>query len=186
MGYSFTNFLPTIVKQYNYSTISTQLHAVPPFAAAWVFSILLSFLSSRLSHALTPILFSLSLAIAGAGILLNIEHLPRANSIHIQYAALFLVAMGLFGALPIALCWFVMNLEGHFDRAVGTAWMICFGNIGGIPAVFSFQSKDAPLYHRGYIVVMFGLCLCTVSAILYGVGVYTENRRRPKGQKLLF
>lgn len=96
--------------------------------------------------------------------------------------------MGLFAALPVALCWYVMNLAGHFERAVGTAWMICIGNIGGIVAVFSFQADDAPRYHKGYSVVIFGLCLTAASAIAYAVGCHVENRsrgRRGGGVKLL-
>ncbi|KAI9881439.1 MAG: hypothetical protein M1830_000001, partial [Pleopsidium flavum] len=123
VGYSLTYFLPTIVKGFKYSAIETQLHSVPPFAAAWVFSVLTCFAAAKARHALSFVLFPLCLAFAGVGILLNVH-----TNVHLEYAAIFLVTMGLFGALPVALCWYVMNLEGHFERAVGTGWMICFGN----------------------------------------------------------
>ena len=87
-----------------------------------------------------------------------------------MYAATFLVTMGLFGGLPIALMWYIMNQEGHMMRSLGSAWMIGVGNLGGIVATFSFLSKDAPTYHTGYSLVMFGTVLAATCAILYGVG----------------
>lgn len=77
-----------------------------------------------------------------------------------------------------------MNLEGHFERAVGSGWMISFGNIGGIVAVFSFLATDAPEYHTGYSVCVFGLCLVGSCAIAYGTGCFFENKKRPIARKL--
>ena len=128
-------------------------------------------------------LFPFCIALAGVGILLNVH-----KNVHVEYAAVFFVAMGLFGALPTALYWYIMSLEGHFERAVRAAWMIGFGNIGGIVATFSFLAVDAPLYHKGYSIVTFGLCLCASASIANAVGFYLENRRRGgtrSGPKLL-
>ena len=135
------------------------------------FSILNCFAAARSRHALGFVLFPLCIALAGAGILLDVH-----EDVHLEYADVFLVTMGLFAALPMALCWYVMNLAGHFERAVGTGWMICFGNIGGIVAVFSFLADDVPRYHKGYSVVIFGLCLAAASAIAYAVGCHFENQ----------
>ena len=183
VGYSLTYFLPSVVKSFHYSAIQTQLYSVPPFAAAWLFSILNCFAAARAWHALGFVLFPLCIAFAGAGILLDVH-----EDVHLEYAGIFPVTMGLFAALPVALCWYVMNLAGHFERAVGTGWMVCFGNIGGIVAVFSFLADDAPRYHKGYSVVIFGLCLTAASAIAYAVGCHVENQspgRRGGGVKLL-
>lgn len=119
-------FLPTIVKGLKFSKIETQLHSVPPFAAAWSFSILNCFIAAKARHALSFVVFPLCLAFAGVGIFWN----TTKNS-HLEYAAVFLITVGLFAALPVALCWYVMNLEGHSDRAVGTGWMISFGKYRG-------------------------------------------------------
>ena len=180
VGYSLTYFLPTIVRGFKYSTIGTQLHSVPPFAAAWAFSILVCFTAARARHALTFVLLPLFLALAGAGILFTVH-----SNVHLEYAAVFLVSMGLFAALPVALCWYVMNLQGHFQRAVGTGWMICGGNVGGFVAVFSFPANDAPRFHTGYSVVVFGLCLTATAAMAYAVACYLENKKRGAGKKLL-
>ena len=175
VGYSLTYFLPTILKGYKYSVIGTQLHSVPPFVAAYAFSLILSFISAKANHRAGFVLFPLLIALTGVGILLNVH-----NNVSLEYAAVFLVTMGLFSALPIALCWYIMNLDGYFDRAVGSAWMIGFGNIGGIVATFSFQAADAPFYHKGYSVVAFGLCLTAASSVAYGSACYVGNRQNAR------
>lgn len=168
-GYAY--FSPTIIQTYGYSPISTQLHSVPPFAVAFVFSLLIAFASDKLQHRFLFILTSLVLAISGAAILLS----TRRN-LPVQYAALFLLAMGIFAAMPIVICWFTMNLRGHHARSVGTAWQIGFGNIGGLLAPFAFLPRDAPYYRTGYILVVCFLCLALVSAAGYLLSVLSKNR----------
>lgn len=93
-----------------------------------------------------------------------------------MYAATFLITAGLFGGLPIAIVWYLMSLRGHLRRAIGSGWMIGFGNIGGIVATFSFESSDAPLYHKGYSIITFGVVLAAASAVAFGVGRYLEKK----------
>lgn len=73
----------------------------------------------------------IAMAIAGFAILLAT---PTPANTSLEYAALFLVTMGVYSALPVTVCWFNMNLAGYHRRAVGSAWQIAFGNIGGIVA----------------------------------------------------
>jgi hypothetical protein len=88
--------------------------------------------------------------------------------------------MGTYTAMPIIVCWFNMNLGGHHRRAIGTAWQVGFGNIGGIIATYSFLSTDAPYYTKGYGIGIAFVCLSAVSCILYAAIITWENRRRDK------
>ncbi len=88
--------------------------------------------------------------------------------------------MGTYTAMPIIVCWFNMNLGGHHRRAIGTAWQIGFGNIGGIIATYSFLSTDAPNYTKGYSIGIAFVCLSGVSCIAYAIAITWENRRRDK------
>ena len=74
-------------------------------------------------------------------------------------------------------CWYVMNLRGHVERSIGTAWMIGFGNVGGIVATFAFLSKDAPRYISGYAIDLAMTGVGFVSVLLYGLLVWRENRK---------
>ncbi|KAF1962659.1 hypothetical protein CC80DRAFT_398859 [Byssothecium circinans] len=86
--------------------------------------------------------------------------------------------MSVFGTLPVIICWFVMNLEGHRNRVVGTAWQIGFGNIGGIIATFSFPAKDRPLYHLGYSLSIGMICMSFAASVICLVLCKMENRKR--------
>lgn len=121
-------------------------------------------------------IFALCVGIAGVSILLQVHH-----NFHAEYAAIFLASMGNNTALPIIICWYTMNLHGHLERSIGTAWVIGFGNIGAIIAAFSFLSSDTPYYHKGYSLVMGGYCICAVSAAMYLLTVWKTNRSRKLG-----
>lgn len=133
----------------------------------------LAFLSDRLRHRWLFSVLPALICAAGFAILL-----ADPASSHVKYGALFLAAGGAYSSMPILVGWFNTNLAGHTRRAVGSAWQVGFGNIGGIIASYAFPAADSPKFKKGY-----GLCLgfvllsvCASSA--YFVGVSLENRKR--------
>lgn len=174
-AYSYAFFAPAILQTYHYGAIETQLHSVPPWAAAFGFSMLVAACSDLARHRLLFALGPICLALAGFGILLAVhDRLP------LQYAALFLVCMGTYSAMPVIVCWYNMNLGGHHRRAVGTAWQVGFGNIGGIVATYSFLARDAPAYRPGYGICIGFICLSAASCCVYAGLITWENRRRAR------
>ena len=175
-AYGYAYFAPSIIQSYGYSPIQTQLHSVPPWAAAFCFSMLVAFFSDKLRHRFFFTLFPICIAIAGFAILITEHH-----NHNLEYGALFMVTSGTYSAMPIIVCWFTMNLGGHHRRAVGAAWQIGFGNIGGIIATYSFLPGTAKtFYHTGYSVGLGFICLSALSCVLYFVAVFTQNRNREK------
>ncbi|KAI5240154.1 major facilitator superfamily transporter [Aureobasidium subglaciale] len=174
-AYSYAYFSPSIIQGYGYGQIQTQLHSVPPWAAAFAFAMILAWLSDKTRHRFGYAVFAVCVAIVGFAILISVH-----NNQPLQYAALFLVAMGCYSAMPIIVCWFNMNLGGHHRRSVGSAWQVAFGNIGGIIAVYSFLSADAPLYTKGYSICIGFTCLSVLSCIVYYIACITQNRQREK------
>lgn len=172
-GYAF--FAPTIIATYHYSAIQTQLHSVPPWAAAFGLSMVVAYFSDLTRHRFLFTLIPICVAITGFGILLTVH-----DRLGLEYAALFLVASGTYSAMPVIVCWFNMNLGGHHRRAVGTAWQVGFGNIGGIIATYSFLSKDSPEFKPGYAICVGFICLSAVSCCAYAALVTWENRRRAR------
>lgn len=119
--------------------------------------------------------FSICVAIIGFGILISVH-----DNTNLQYAALFLVAMGAYTAMPIVVCWYNMNLGGHHRRSVGSAWQIGFGNMGGIIAVFAFLATDAPNYITGYSICLAFTSLSILACIMYGIACWSANKDREK------
>lgn len=172
-GYAF--FAPTIIGTYHYNAIQTQLYSVPPWAASFVFSLLVAALSDYTRHRAAFALAPLALGLAAFATLLVVH-----DNTPVQYAMLHLVTMGTYAILPINVCWFSMNLGGHHRRAIGTAWQIGFGNIGGIISTFAFLNTDAPYFKNGYSICLGFSCLSGLASALYLVSIYRENQRRKK------
>ncbi|KAI0911550.1 major facilitator superfamily domain-containing protein [Ustulina deusta] len=174
-AYSYAFFAPTIIKTYHYNAIQTQLHSVPPWAASFVFSLLVAALSDWTRHRAFFALAPLAILIAALGVLLSVH----TNTI-VEYAVLHLFTIGTYGVLPIIVCWFQMNLGGHHRRAVGSAWQVGFGNLGGIVATYLFLDSDAPYFTKGYAVCLAFTLLSALASTLYLISIYVENRRRAK------
>ncbi|KAI1192532.1 putative allantoate permease [Nemania serpens] len=158
--YAFAYFTPTIIKTLGFSVVQTQLHSVPPFAAAFGLCVLLAYLSDRTNLRLPFLLFSGALLIAGLAILMTTH-----GNFSAQYGGIFLVCMGAYTAAPIVICWYLMNLQGHVERSIGSGWLISFGNTGGILAPFTFLSNTAPYYRSGYAVCV-GVAALGIAATL--------------------
>jgi hypothetical protein len=126
-AYGYAYFAPTIIQTFHYSQIGTQLHSVPPWAVSFAFSMIIAYLSDYFANRVIFALLPQLVAITGFAMLVS-----GVLSNHAQYAALFLAAMGCYASMPVIVCWCAMNLGGHHRRAVGAAWQVGFGNIGGI------------------------------------------------------
>ncbi|KAF7509152.1 hypothetical protein GJ744_008379 [Endocarpon pusillum] len=179
-GYALAYFIPSIVSTYHYSPIRSQLFSVPPWAATMVYALLIAYLSDKFRNRSAFILIGLCLAVTGNVVLLTVHDYQK-----VQYAGLILYAMGIFSTVPIIICWFTMNLRGHKNRAVGAAWQIAVGNIGCIVAIFSFPSRDAPRYVRGYSLGLGCMGLTVLMGTAYFVGCLRENRRGMHEPRLL-
>jgi predicted MFS family arabinose efflux permease len=174
-AYGYAYFAPSIIRNYGYSPIKTQLYSVPPWAAAFGFSMLVAWASDRLRHRFLFTLIPIAISIAGFAMLLT-----GTRDLKLRYAALFLVTCGCYSAMPVIVCWFTMNLGGHHRRSVGSAWQIGFGNIGGIIATFSFLQTDAPLYKPGIAICIGFICLSAASCVGYFFSVWGQNKHRAK------
>lgn len=172
-AYGYAYFAPGIIKGFKYGNIETQLRSVPPWAVAFGFSMTIATISDRLRHRFLFVMFTILVAIAGFAIQLGVT-----DNRDVQYAGLFLVAMGAYTAMPIIVCWFNMNLGGHHRRSIGSAWQVGFGNLGGIIAVYIFLSKDAPRYIPGYSICLAWCALSMIAACIYAFVCRSANKKR--------
>lgn len=172
-GAAFSYFTPTIVKTLGYSTIQTQLHSVPPFAASLGLCLIAAYFSDAIQLRYPFVMFGYAVLITGLAILMTVHGKGHFSA---EYAGVNLVCMGSFCAGASIVCWYLMNLHGHTQRSIGSAWMIGFGNTGGIVAVFAFLKKDAPKYHTGYSVLMAMAALGAVASLTYGGLVWRERK----------
>ena len=129
-------FAPSIIQGLGHGAVRTQLLSVPPWACAFALAMLTAFASDYIGHRFVFVLLPTAVSLTGFLILLIVH-----DNTKLQYAALFLAAMGTYSAMPIIVCWFNTNLGGHHRRAVGTAWQVGFGNSASTFSLFFSMSR---------------------------------------------
>ncbi|CAG8770496.1 12886_t:CDS:10 [Gigaspora margarita] len=95
------------------------------------------------------LIFCLLVSIFGYAILI----VPNASTAA-KYTAVCIVGLGAFSTIPTILAWLTNNLAGDSKRAVGTAMVIAWGNIGGVISAQIYRSSDAPAYKTGHTIAL--------------------------------
>jgi MFS family permease len=121
LGFLFVNisvqsislFMPTILKDMEYSPIQAQLHSVPPYIVACIVSILIAWVSDRTKQRGVYLAAFACLAVIGFAVLRG------SDNLHAKYMAIFFVAMGAFPGGPGFLSW-ALNSEYFCDCLLWT------------------------------------------------------------------
>ncbi|KAI5857837.1 major facilitator superfamily domain-containing protein [Tricharina praecox] len=170
--YSFSLFLPTIVKNMGYTDSTSQLMTVPPYIVACMFTIGIGYLADL--HRQRGVCMALSSVLGSIGFLFLLSS-PRPQ---IQYCGTFFAACGVYPCIPMITAWTGNNIGGSTKRGVAIAMQVGFGNLGGVVAAFSYRYTDAPRYVSGHALLV-GTCLLSAAgSACLSVYLRRENRRR--------
>ncbi|TFK75926.1 MFS general substrate transporter [Pluteus cervinus] len=175
--YSFSLFLPTIVAGLGLSGSSAQLHTVPPYVPATVLTVVVAIFGDRLKWRGPSILICLPFTITGYIMAI------AAHTNQVRYAAVFLIAAGVYPCAPAILSILPNNSSGHYKKATTTALQLAIANTGGFVATFVYTSDQAPKYIRGHsIVLAFEIMawIMTAANVLYCMW---ENKARKEGRR---
>ncbi|PGH35519.1 hypothetical protein GX50_01621 [[Emmonsia] crescens] len=178
-GYSTALFNPTILNQFGYEASQAQVHSIPIWAASAAATLLVGYLSDRIRHRWSFIMFGCLLSSIGYILLLCQSHV----SLTVKHMALFIVNIGVYIAQPVTVVWLSNNLAGHYKRAFGSAFQISFGNIGGIVASNLFILNAAPLFRAGYASALALIALCALLCTGFMLGLERENKKRDSGRR---
>ena len=135
--YSFSLFLPTIIRSMGYSRVTAQLFTVPPNMGAFFVVLFVGWASDKWHMRGPLMLVGCTVAIIGYVMLIASEHSL------IQYGGTFLVAAGIFPCSPLVMGWLSNNLAPHYVRATGTGFQIMVANMAAFIATFTYLPKDA-------------------------------------------
>jgi len=175
--YSYSLFLPTILRGLGFSTLHSQLLTVPPNFLAFLSVLLACYLSDRLKLR-GPIILS-GLAIAAIGYIMQLA----SDSNSVRYAGTFFIAIGAFPCSPTVIGWLSNNLAPHYIKATGLGFQVALGNCGAFVATFTYLPDDAPRYTTGHAINIGAIgvsMLLTTANILY---VRWENAARAGGKR---
>ncbi len=135
--YSYSLFLPTIIKALGFDPVIAQLLTVPPNMCGF-FSVLLACQASdKYQKRGMSMLIGLAVAIAGYIMLIS------TPNVWTQYGGTFLVGAGIFPCSPLIMGWLANNLAPHYVRATGTGFQIMVANFAAFVATFTYIETDA-------------------------------------------
>ncbi|KIJ69309.1 hypothetical protein HYDPIDRAFT_105905 [Hydnomerulius pinastri MD-312] len=169
--YGLAYFEPTIVAGLGYAGNRAQLMSVPPFAAAFVLSMISSFVSDRYRcRGYTTIFFSV-LEVIG----FSMFYASKSN--HVRYGSLFFSISGAYGTAPALTTWMANNSSPYVRRATSVAIAFIMTNAGGILATWLLGSlSPAPNYTKAtvtFIIMSVGMVVFSALNIAY---LWRENR----------
>ncbi|KAK8140201.1 hypothetical protein PG984_000267 [Apiospora sp. TS-2023a] len=146
--YSFSLFLPTVIKGMGYSANNAQL-------MSGVF--LLGFqLVAVLGFAM----------LAGSG------------DAAVQYAGTVFAAIGIYSQIPLCLAWNGANIGGSLKRGTGIAMQVMGGNCGGIIASYVYLTPDGPRYIKGHSILIGFVVMSFFLTLFMITWFRRENARR--------
>ncbi len=146
--YSFSLFLPTIIKNMGYTANSAQLMSVPPYVCACFFTIAGSWAADRYHQRGVFLLGFQLVAILGFAMLAG------SGAASVQYAGTVFAAIGIYPQIPLGLAWNSGNIGGSLKRGTGIAMQVMGGNCGGIIASYVYLNKDAPRFIPGHSILI--------------------------------
>ncbi|KAH7131984.1 major facilitator superfamily domain-containing protein [Dendryphion nanum] len=170
--YTFSLFLPTIIKQLGYTDKMAQLMTVPPYAVACFFCIFAGWMADR--HGQRGIYMITFNCIAMIGFIIQLCSLDPK----IRYLGTVFGAAGIYPNVSQAVAWNGNNIGGSTKRSVGIAMQVGCGNLGGILSGFTYTYMDAPLFHHGHLIVISLLAMSTVLCIFMRWWCTQENKKR--------
>lgn len=135
--YSFSLFLPTIIKTLGYTSVKAQLYTVPPNIAGFFSVLLVGHFSDKLKVRGPFMMGGATVAIIG-----YIMQIASAEPLT-RYGGTFFVAVGVFPCGPLVMGWLANNLAPHYVRATGTGFQIMIANMAAFIATFTYLQKDA-------------------------------------------
>ncbi|KAG9310068.1 MFS general substrate transporter [Chiua virens] len=169
--YGITFFLPTIIKNFGYSTATSQLLTVPPYVVSSIVLVIVAHYSDKLKN--RSILSSVPTFFCSSATL-SIYRTPQMVS------------------FPGVVAWLGNNLAGQYKRAVGLSMQIGIGNFSGAIAANIYLSRDSPRYILGHgLEIMFvGIGIITLPILVFLYKRINDQRdedlrqRVERGEKL--
>ncbi|KFY97984.1 hypothetical protein V500_01838 [Pseudogymnoascus sp. VKM F-4518 (FW-2643)] len=150
--YGISLFLPTIIFQLGYTAQVAQLLTIPIYITAAILTIIVAYFSDKAAKAgksRSPYVF-IPMCCILAGFVIAIAGSAAGNVPGLVYAGVFVATCGIYPAFPGNVTWISNNLAGSYKRAVGMAFQIGVGNLGGAMASNFYREKDGPKFLLGH------------------------------------
>ncbi|KAJ5636396.1 uncharacterized protein N7484_009709 [Penicillium longicatenatum] len=178
-------FLPTIIKDMGFSSLSAQALSAPPYLIAFVVVLVTAWASDRtrtrssylIAHALIS---SLSYAaIAAAGYFHT--HLSPTLHTFIRYVCVYPAISGFFSAITLIITWSMDNRVEKEGKGASIAILNIIGQCGPLLGTRLYPEADGPWYARGMAVCSVFMVLVAILAIALRMLLQRANRASAGG-----
>lgn len=146
-GMKFT--LPTITKSMGFETTEAQLMTVPVYIAGALSSLFFARISDHFHWRMPFVAIPLSLIGIGYAVVISLKG-DLENHVAVAMVGVILGCMGIYPVQPAGSSWAANNLAPANRRAIGVAFNICVGNIGGVVGSYMFLESEKPKYYTGF------------------------------------
>ncbi|KAL1917030.1 uncharacterized protein VTP21DRAFT_5228 [Calcarisporiella thermophila] len=176
--YSLSLFLPSIINQLGFKDkLTAQLMSAPPYVIACLFCVLTAISADRNCERGLHVAIPSLVGCIGYILLVALQPYGAVS----LYIATIITTTGVFSTVPAMLSWFTCNIGGQTKRAVASAAIIAFGNIGGAIGGQIYREDDkASGYIRGHIICMSCLFVAFIACCLFKWLLIRENGRRDR------
>ncbi|KAF8458798.1 MFS general substrate transporter [Kalaharituber pfeilii] len=174
--FSFALFLPSIITGLGFAATDAQLMTVPPYVAAFIFTVGTGYFSDRHKSRGVPLFIFTLIGMVGYILLLS----TPADLQGVKYFATFLVAVGVFVASGLNIPWLGNNLRGQMFRATGSAVQVAVGQLGGIAGAYIYRQPNAPRYFLGHGLALGFLGMAAVVTVVQWYLLKRANLRLDK------
>ena len=182
---SLPPFLPSVINDMNFSALTSQALAAPPYLLSFGFVLLISYLSDKTPDSRGVYIIAVSLlsslsygmiAVAGG---LHYQ-IGDTASVIIRYLSIYGAAMGFFSAVTLIITWTLNNQPSATGRGMGMTILNVIGQCGPLIGVRLFPKSQAPYYVQGMTICaafMLGVAALALALRLYLQYLNARNAR---------
>lgn len=162
-----------------YTNTKAQLMTVPPYIAGAISAVTFSRLSDKFYWRMPFIAGPLLIMTIGYSIIISL-HGALEDNVGVALFAVIFACIGMYPIHPATVTWISNNLTPSNRRAIGAAYCICIGNIGGIVGSYMYFEEESPQYYTGFgLSLALGGSACML-ALLLELSFWWGNKRKGK------
>ncbi|CAH7686056.1 major facilitator superfamily domain-containing protein [Phakopsora pachyrhizi] len=177
--FSMAYFQPTIIKSFGYSNSLTQLLSVPPYAVAFTWTLISSYISDKHGLRGSTVCFCALIGLVGYILFFFAETSQKS----LKYTSLFLSITGVQSCAPPLLAWISNNSAGSYRRATSIALGCVAANLGGICGTWIFPNSESPKYCTGTIINLAFSCGSIIITFINLVYLKKSNEHKIKNSE---
>ncbi|KAJ1333114.1 MFS transporter ACS family allantoate permease [Microdochium nivale] len=176
-NYALKFSMPQIILGMGFTNTQAQLLTAPPYILGAASAIITSLLADKFTWRL-PFIVGPQALVAVSYAVLFAKSGSIASEVALCYSFVHLACIGTYPIVPGANTWTINNLAGPAKRAMGIAFMIAIGNMGGIVGSFIFRDTEKPYYPTGWGSCLGFVCMGMIAASTLEFAYHRINKKR--------